>query len=195
MTEIQELTRKKKPSALLSLRNRAQAGMSNQARNSWWVLGGVVVLAMIELMLYLYLAFQGRVWQFYALVGAAALLLLGSVVGLLLGRRGQIGRGIWLMLVAGTISFVVSPLFVGGVGIWYAGITLIAMLIVSVLCLPAGQTSWRSTTSGIDAPARKKWSGRLAWIGAPSICSGEDQSPGHSAPRLTRPAATGLART
>ncbi len=142
MIEIQELTRKKNKSSLAALRDRLQSALSDQRRNAWWVMGGVIALATIALMVYLYVALQNNVWQYYGLVGAALLLIVACVAGILLSRRGQTIRGIWLMLFLGVVALAISPLFVANVGIWYAGVIVLSTLVVSTLCLPSRQGNW-----------------------------------------------------
>lgn len=107
--------------------------VENKDANSYWLCVAVVPVSLIGTAFYGYLFRQTAEWQFLALAGLILTLGIAALVGAILARKGYHTRGIWVMLLVGQVVVSVSPLFVGGQGIWYgAGVILSSFLIGSL---------------------------------------------------------------
>jgi GAF domain-containing protein/HAMP domain-containing protein len=108
---------------------------TNKARISLWVCVGVTIFTISGMSLYSYFFLRLDQWQFLALAGLMLFLGIASIVGISLARRGSYSKGIWLMLVTGQIIVAISPLFIGGQGLWYAAGVILSTLLISTLTL------------------------------------------------------------
>ena len=126
-----------KQSSVQKLRTR----LENKDVTSYWLCVAVMPVSLVGTAFYGYLFRQTAEWQFLALAGLILTLGIAALVGAIMARRGHPTRGIWVMLLVGQVVVSVSPLFVGGQGIWYgAGVILSSFLIGSLTMTSAGST-------------------------------------------------------
>lgn len=125
----------------LDLRLRLLHLLANPERNSRWMQPVLAIALLGGLAFYLYFAISRREWQGYVLTGMTGLALATSLAGFLLTRRGRWRLAMWLTLLSLQVVICLSPLFVAGLGLLFAILTLLLTLIITSLCIPASQTT------------------------------------------------------
>ncbi len=122
--------------------------LANRDRNAFWVSAAVVLASFLAVVLSAYLLIRDFTWQHVVLVVITAVVLVCGIVSLLLVRRGQARRGMWLLLLGGSLSVALSPIFMSGLGVYCAIGIAFAFLSVGNLALPQGDDT-RANLLGI----------------------------------------------
>ncbi len=119
----------------LDLRIRLMHRLADPARNATWAHLILIVVMLVGSVYHLFAALLRWEWQIFLLAGLYAVVMLISLAGLWLARRGRAKFAIWIVLISLQVAFAVSPLFVSGMGIWYTVLIVLATLSITSLCM------------------------------------------------------------
>ena len=102
---------------------------------------------------YLFIALRTGAWQLLAIVGLSVMLILSSLAGMWLARRGYLTQGVWLILGVTILSALLIAILISGLGLVLG--LLIAMVLpqVAIQALPANQIRWGIVASFASAAA------------------------------------------
>ena len=114
--------------------NSMTEGMSLQARNALRVHLIGFPAAVLTAVVYLIMALQYGAWQLYAWSADIWVLALAVFAGIRYIRRGHVASGIWLLLTALQVTFIVAVALIDGTGL------IIGASITILVAIIAGQT-------------------------------------------------------
>jgi GAF domain-containing protein/HAMP domain-containing protein len=125
----------------LDLRLRLLHRLADPDRNTTWaylILAGVML---IGLAFTLYLALTRWEWQIFSLAGIYGVVMVVSLSGFWLVKRGSPRASVWMVLIILQVAIAISPLFVSGLGLWYAIGILLGTLSITSLCMRPQRTA------------------------------------------------------
>ncbi len=125
----------------LDLRLRLLHRLADPDRNATWaylILAGVML---IGLAFTLYLALTRWEWQIFSLAGTYGIVMVVSLSGFWLVKRGRPRATVWMVLIILQVAIAISPLFVSGLGLWYAIGILLGTLSITSLCMRPQRTA------------------------------------------------------
>jgi GAF domain-containing protein/HAMP domain-containing protein len=125
----------------LDLRLRLLHRLADSDRNAAWaqlILAGVMLVGSAFT---LYIALTRWEWQLFSLAGIYGGVMVVSLSGFWLAKRGRPSASTWIVLITLQLAIAISPLFVSGLGLWYAIGILVATLSITSLCMRPQRTA------------------------------------------------------
>ena len=119
-----------------------------RARNAFRiaVIGSTAMI--VSTLFYVYMAFQYGGWQLFAFAAAATVLTVALLASAVLIRRGRVELGMWLLLGAVQVTFLIGSTLVAGLGLARASATLLTV-VIAPQTLPTKQANWAVGTGVI----------------------------------------------
>jgi hypothetical protein len=112
---------------------------------------GVAVM-IVSTLFYVYMAFQYGGWQLFAFAAAATMLTVALLASAVLIRRGRVELGMWLLLGAMQVTFVIGSTLIAGLGLALASASALTV-IIAPQTLPTKRANWGVGTGVIAGVA------------------------------------------
>jgi GAF domain-containing protein/HAMP domain-containing protein len=123
------------------------AEITTQARDAFRVAVIMLGVAIVNLSVNLYLAFQSGARQLFVLVGAVFAHGIASLVSIMLIRRGRPGLAVWLLIGALLVVVPIGPLVVVGLGLVLGAALVAVTAAIAGQMLPPRQAGWAVAAS------------------------------------------------
>jgi PAS domain S-box-containing protein len=101
----------------------------------------------------IYLVWQTRGWQVFALAGIGTFLLGMAATSVVLVRRGRPRLGVWWLIGASLISLLATPFLIAGFGLILGLGTILLVLTITLQTLPQKEANWALLASVVVAIA------------------------------------------
>ena len=130
----------------LNLKNQttlaSPAEVNPPPRNAFRASLAYLAAAVIALLGELYLAFESRAWQVFAVAGIGAILTGVAAYSLRLVRRERPRLAIWLLIGASLAAVLAAPFLVSGFGLVLGLGTILVVLNIALQTLPQKEANW-----------------------------------------------------
>jgi GAF domain-containing protein/methyl-accepting chemotaxis protein len=132
-----------------SIKAKPGAETATRARNAFRIAVIGTAAMIVSTLFYVYLAFQYGGWQLFAFAAAATVLTVALLASIVLIRRGWVELGMWLLVGAVQVTFVIGSSLLAGLGVALASATLLTV-VIATQTLPTKQANW-AIGSGVIA--------------------------------------------
>ena len=92
-----------------------------KARNAIRAAWILVAAAALTVLFYLYLAYLTSAWQLLGAAGAATIILVSGILGVMLNRQGRVVLGAQVVIFGIGLAFLAFSIFIAGLGLIFVG--------------------------------------------------------------------------